>query len=483
MLFTSLEFALFLGGAYGVFLLLPARFRRHWLLVASYVFFGYSSPRAVPVLVGVSLISFWGGRWIERAEAEPRRQLTGLSVLVGVLAAWLTYFKCVPLIVSQLKDFAASAHAGRPELLLLFVPVGVSYYIFQGIGYLVDVYWGKPTAGRLTDFLLFMAFFPKVLMGPIERGEHLLPQIEGLEKSRFDYDRLREGLLLFGWGLFKKLVVAERLAVYVNRIYSSPADEPGLPVVFAAVAFSFQLYSDFSGYTDMALGVGKLFGLELTQNFDRPYTATTIQDFWRRWHLSFSTWIRDYMFLPLRMALRRAGKAGLVAALMITFFVVGVWHGIGWPFAVFGLLQGFYMVVSTLTLSARNDFWERHGQLDRLWLRTCRRVGTFSLVTFSLVFFRADSVPHALSIIANLVPRGNWQAGLQSVLQRGPLLLVAVVVFMELAEHVIRTGERPFARLISRPWWQRWPVYIGLILAILAGSMVATAQRFIYLAF
>lgn len=483
MLFTSLDFALFLAGTYAVFLLVPARFRRHWLLVASYAFYGYSAPRALPVLAGVSLISYWGGWWIARAEARPRRQLIGLLSLVGLLAAWLTYFKFVPLILSQLQRFAASAQTHRPEPLLLFVPIGVSYYIFQSIGYLVDVYWGKPTARRLTDFLLFMAFFPKVMMGPIERGDHLLPQIEGLEKSRFDYDRLREGLLLFGWGLFKKLVVAERLAVFVDRIYGNPANEPGLPVAFAMVAFSFQLYSDFSGYTDMALGVGKLFGLELTQNFDRPFTATSIQDFWRRWHLSFSMWIRDYLFLPLRMGLRRAGKVGLVAALMITFFIVGVWHGIGWPFAVFGLLQGFYMVVSTLTLSARDDFWERHGQLDRLWLRTCRRIGTFSLVTCSLVFFRANSIPRALAIFANLVPRGNWQAGLQSVLQPGPLLLVSIVLFMELGEHFIRTGAAPFARLICRPWWQRWPVYVGLILAILTGSVVATAQRFIYLAF
>jgi D-alanyl-lipoteichoic acid acyltransferase DltB (MBOAT superfamily) len=434
-------------------------------------------------LAGVSLLSYWGGRWIKRTEAHPHRQARGLFALVGLQVAALTYFKFVPLIASQLQAFAASAQAGRPEFFLLFVPAGVSYYTFQSIGYLVDVYWGKPPASNAVDFLLFMAFFPKVMMGPIERGDKILPQIDELRSYRFNYDRLREGLLLFGWGLFKKLVVAERLSAFVNRTYSDPAGASGLQATCAAVAFSFQLYSDFSGYTDMALGVGKLFGLELTRNFDRPYTATTIQDYWRRWHLTFSTWIRDYMFLPLRMSMRSGGKAGLIAALMITFFLVGAWHGIGWTFVVFGLLQGFYMVVSTLTLSARNDFWERHGQLDRFWLLSCRRVATFGLVSFSQVFFRASSIPQALAILRRLRPQESWLAGWQALLQRQQLCLVGAVIVMVLAEHFIHLGDAPFARLFVRPWWQRWPAYAALIMAILAGSAVTTAQRFIYQAF
>ena len=483
MLFNSLNFALFIGVVYALFLLIPGRFKVGWLLVASYAFYGFSSLRACGVLGAVSLLSYWGGGWIARAEEQPRRQLIRLFTLVGGMAAILVYFKFVPLIALLFQQFAAGARAGHPDLLFLFVPVGYSYYLFQSAGYLVDVYWGKPLATSLGRFLLFMNFFPKVMMGPIERGDQLLPQIDKLPDFRFDYDRMREALLLFGWGLFKKLVIAERLGSFVDDIYRSPAESPGLVVAAAMAAFGFQLYSDFSGYTDMALGVGKLFGLELTQNFDRPFMATNIQDFWRRWHISFSKWIGDYLYLPLRMSLRSLGKLGLVIALMIAFFVVGVWHGTGWTFAIFGLLQGVYMAVSTLTLGARNAFFEKRGQLDSFWLTNLRRIATFAMMAFAWVFFRANSVPEAFAILKAFLQPGDWHAAAHTLTEHSQLRLAGLVIFMEIVEHLIRSGTSPFSLLLVRPWWQRWPVYIALILAILVGSVVATAQRFIYLAF
>jgi len=364
------------------------------------------------------------------------------------------------------------------------VPVGISYYIFQGIGYLMDVYWGKPKSDNIGNFMLFMAFFPKVMMGPIERGDRLLPQIEKLGAFRFDYDRFREGCLLFVWGLFKKLVVAERLARFVNNIYRNPGDNPGVPVAVAMICFTFQLYSDFSGYTDMALGLGKIFGLELTQNFNRPFAARSIQDFWRRWHISFSTWIADYIFLPLRMRLRSAGKTGLATALLITFFIVGVWHGFGWGFAVFGVLHGVYMVGSTFTLSGRNAFWEKRNQLDRLWLVISRRLVTFGMVTLSLVFFRATSVPNALTILKNLLPHANFQTELLPLLARSELCIAAaVVLFMEIVENYIYSTPIPFERLLARPVWLRWAAYDLVLICILRGGVFNSAQRFIYMAF
>jgi D-alanyl-lipoteichoic acid acyltransferase DltB (MBOAT superfamily) len=366
------------------------------------------------------------------------------------------------------------------------VPIGYSYYIFQGIGYLIDIYWGKAAADKLPEFLLFMAFFPKVMMGPIERGDGLLPQIKKLGAFRFDYDMFREGCLLFAWGLFKKIVVAERLAVFVNDIYRYPADVPGLPVAAGMVCFAFQLYADFSGYTDMALGLGKMFGLELTQNFNRPFVSTNIQEYWRRWHISFSSWIADYIFLPLRMSFRSAGKAGLAAALLITFFLVGIWHSTGssgGTFAIFGLLQGIYMVGSTLTLPARNAFWEERNQLDRSWLILSRRLITFTMWTLSLVFFRADSVPQAFKVLKNLFVHANLHSGALYLLGHHDLAFAAVMVlFMELVESYIRTPVT-FEKLFARPLWQRWAAYILLLLFILRGGEFTAAQRFIYLAF
>jgi D-alanyl-lipoteichoic acid acyltransferase DltB (MBOAT superfamily) len=278
--------------------------------------------------------------------------------------------------------------------------------------------------------------------------------------------------------------VAERLAMFVNEIYRNPSDTPGLPVGLAMVAFTFQLYSDFSGYTDMALGVGKLFGLELTPNFDRPFAATNIQDFWRRWHMSFSRWIGDYIFLPLRMSWRRGGKLGLLAAIMVTFFLVGVWHGTGWAFAIFGLVQGIYMAGSTFTLAARNKFWETRGQRDKLWLVTSRRVTTFAMVTLSLVFFRANTIPDAFGILKCVFAPMNLQTEWLGYTARASLrLAVVTVAAMETAEYFFRDTAVPFARLLARPLWQRWTVYILVLLGIVVGGVFASAQRFIYNAF
>jgi alginate O-acetyltransferase complex protein AlgI len=483
MLFHSLSFALFLAPVYCVFLLMPGRFKALYLLVVSYLFYGFWSERACVALLLISLVCYWGGHWLRRAEEGSRTQSLRLFALVASMGGLLVYFKFVPLIAQQLHQFASGAEIGNVDFFLLFAPIGFSYFLFQAIGYLVDVCWGGDEARSLKDFLLFMAFFPKVTMGPIERGEGFLPQIEKVALFRFDYDRFREALLLFAWGLFKKLVVAERLALVVNDVYHYPADAPGLPVAVALVCFTFQLYADFSGYTDMALAVGKMFGFELTQNFNFPFSATNIQDFWRRWHISFSTWIGDYIFLPLRMSFRSHGKWGLAAALMITFFVVGIWHGTGWPFVIFGVVQGIYMVDSTLTLPARDAFWEKRHQLGSGWLILSRRLATFGIWTFSLVFFRAGTIPQAFSVLKNLFTRADFHSSLQTLLANHQLLFAAVaVVFMEVGESYIRTPVL-FERLVGRTVWLRWPAYILLLLIILRGGVFTSAQRFIYMAF
>ena len=252
MVFNSLSFAVFLGVVYGGFLLIPVRFKCHFLIAASYAFYSFTSYKACAVLAAISLLCYWGGHWLHAAEGRPRKQLFRLFSIITVLAGVLVYFKSVPFILEHLRAFAAGVKSGQLNLALLFIPVGISYYIFQGIGYLIDVYWGKPKEKNLVAFLLFMCFFPKLMMGPIERGERLLPQIKRLGHFRFDYDRFRQGLLLFCWGLFKKLVVAERLALYVNEVYDRPTEHPGVPVAAAFVFFAFQLFADFSGYTDMA---------------------------------------------------------------------------------------------------------------------------------------------------------------------------------------------------------------------------------------
>jgi D-alanyl-lipoteichoic acid acyltransferase DltB (MBOAT superfamily) len=484
MVFNSLSFALFLGAVYGLFLVIPARFKGYFLTAASYVFYSFTSYQACAVLAAISLLCYWGGYVIRAAEGQPRKQLFRLFSIIAALITVLIYFKFIPFLLDHLDQFTAGLKSGNVILALVFVPVGISYYLFQGIGYLIDVYWGKPKEEKLGDFLLFMSFFPKVMMGPIERGEKLLPQIKQLGNFRFDPDRFQVGLLLFFWGLFKKLVVAERLALYVNDVYRSPAEYSMVPVIGAMICFAFQLYSDFSGYTDMALGVGKLFGLELTQNFNRPFYATHIQDFWRRWHVSFTSWIADYFFTPLRMNLRSFGKPGLVFCLFATFILVGAWHGTGWTFIIFGVIHGSYVTVSTFTLRARDAYWKQRNQLEAFWLVCFRRVVTFGLVVFSLVFFRANTVADALGLLGSLFRRGAACVGLQQGLASSQLMIaVAVIVFMEITEKVIRAGPSPFSALLTRPAWQRWAAYSALLLAILCFGVFTGPKRFIYFAF
>ena len=484
MVFNSLSFALFASAVYCLFLIIPPRLRCGFLLAASYVFYSFVSLTSCAVLAAISLICFFGGKIIHKHESNPRKQLFLLWLLIAILAALLIYFKYFGLVLEQLRHFFTSLKSGRLDFLALVAPIGISFYIFQGIGYLVDVYWGKRKEDNLADFLLFMSFFPKVMLGPIERSDKLLPQIKQLNAFKFNYDQFREALLLFAWGLFKKLVVADRLSLYVNEVYSQPAENSGVRIAVATVFFAFQLLSDFSGYTDMALGLGKLFGIKLTQNFERPYYATNIQDFWRRWHISFTSWIADYVFTPLRMNLRSLGKPGLAICLFATFLLVGAWHGTGWTFIIFGLIHGVYMTVSTFTLRAKDSFWKKQNLLGKFWFTCARQLVTFGLVLFTLVFFRATSVTHALDVLKNLFRHGSFNIGLRHGLD-GPELLIAIAMigFMEITEKLLRSDATPFSRLIARPLWLRWPAYLTLLLAILCFGIFTNPQRFIYFAF
>ncbi len=484
MVFNSLTFALFLGIVYAAFLMAPARQKRVLLLGASYIFYGFSSVKACFILAAVSLICFFGGRAVRRLEGNPVRQRNAILGIIAALILILAYFKYVTFIAQYLSAFFSGMKTGQFNLLFLFIPVGVSYYIFQGIGYLVDVYWGKEVEDDPLDFLLFMSFFPKLMMGPIERGEGLLPQIKKLPAFQFSYDNFRQALLLFAWGLFKKLVVAERLSLYVNEVYGKPGAYSGVTVAIATLFFALQLYSDFSGYTDMALGVGKLFHLDLTQNFDRPYYATNIQDFWRRWLISFSSWIATYVFTPLRMQLRTLGNGGLILCFFITFILVGAWHGTGWPFIVFGILHGIYMTVSHFTLKTRDTFWKKRGQAGKFWLIGSRRLITFTLVCFSLIFFRSPSIVDALILVQNLFKFGPAKIGIRNGLMGFELLIaLATVLFMEIVEMFLRSDRKPFGQLIVQPLWLRWAAYTTLILAILCFGMFINPQKFIYFAF
>jgi alginate O-acetyltransferase complex protein AlgI len=332
----------------------------------------------------------------------------------------------------------------------------------QAISYLADIYMEiqepEPHAGR---FALYMAFFPKLLQGPIERAENLLPQLK--QAYRFDYDNMRSGLLLFAWGLFKKVVIADRLALYVNAVYGDVHAYSGLPLLLATYFYALQIYFDFSGYTDMALGVGRLFNLRLTQNFKSPYLATSVADFWRRWHISFSRWILDYIFKPLQMTWRNwgtKGTAGMAVALLVTFLASGVWHGARWGFVVWGVTHGVYLAVSV--------YWKPHQEklhkalrLEKTWvLRVWQTVITFHLICFSWIFFRAPSLSDALYVVNNLFAGfGNTRGFL---FQHGATELAALLMGLSIifAVRLLWTSGR---EMLDYPGWLRWAGYVALV--------------------
>ncbi len=387
MSFTSLGYLLFLPAVFALFVLAGARVRWLVLLLASFLFYAaWMVPHLPAVLLAVSAATWGIALALQRVEgAGPRRALLAAGI-VGNLLVLLT-----------LRYVAASA--ARPETLL--AALGVSYYVFQAISYLIDVHLERIGAERhFGYFALYMSFFPKLLQGPIERGGELIPQLR--RPYRFDAQALASGGLLFLWGLFKKVVVADRLALFVDPVYGDVQGFGGPSLMLATYFYALQIYCDFSGYTDMALGTARLFGIRLARNFDNPYSALSVRDFWRRWHISLSRWLFDYLFTPLQMRLRRWKSAGTAAALLATFLISGLWHGLGWGFVVWGAIHGVYLAASALLGPLQKQAYRALG-VEKTWvLAVWKRLATFHLVCFAWIFFRAESLSDALHVAGNL---------------------------------------------------------------------------------
>jgi D-alanyl-lipoteichoic acid acyltransferase DltB (MBOAT superfamily) len=364
------------------------------------------------------------------------------------------------------------------------VSIGVSYFVFQGISYLADVYLEldrpEPHPGHLA---LYLAFFPKLLQGPIERRRDLLPQLQ--RPYAFDYEDVRAGLVTFCWGLAKKVVVADRLAVFVDPVFDGVHDHAGVVHLAATYLYAFQIYMDFSGYTDMALGTARLFGVRLTPNFRRPMAATSIADFWRRWHVSFSRWILDYVFAPLQLTWRRLRTHGTALALLVAFLVSGLWHGASWGFVAWGALHGAYLAASTYyrPLQKRLDraLGPRLAPLVRAW----RMFTTFQLVAFSWIFFRAPSLGDAAHVVRSIATSAGSPEGLVRYLRAQSLtelkIAIAAAVLVLAAE--AWAGDRGIAAaVVRRGPVVRWAAYYALVLGVLAlGSF--GSSRFIYFQF
>ena len=489
---TSLLFFLFFALVFLGYLLVPRKLRSLWLLGAGYFLCAAFSGITLAVLLYTTAVSWAAGLLIQRGPPPARRRWLVLGLVLTL--APLLFFKYYAFWTGLAGPlFSLLPEAAAQTLLHLVMPVGISFYSFQLVGYLVDVYRGKQTAEKnLLTYALFASFFPKLIQGPIERSDTLLPQLRSLEEVRiWDTDRLRAGLVTILWGLFQKLVLADRLGVFVNAVFGNLDACGTMELIAAAFAYTLQIYLDFSGYTCMALGFAQLLGIRLLENFNTPYFATSISDFWRRWHISLSSWFRDYLYIPLGGS--RVGKARHLVNLFLTMVVSGIWHGSSWNFVFWGALHGLYQVAAQLTRPARNALQQKlHVDTRPFSYRFGQMLTTFCLVAFAWIFFRAESMGQAVYYLQRLFTRwnpwvlfdGTFYGALTGV--DGPVLWLGLALVLAVDLLRSRTGRSLPDWLLGQNTWFRWAFCLGLVVSVLVfgvyGVDFATSQ-FLYFNF
>jgi D-alanyl-lipoteichoic acid acyltransferase DltB (MBOAT superfamily) len=480
MSFLSLEFAAFLALGALVFQLARGPWRRLVLLLLSYAFYLTWNPRQAVLLLGITAAVYYTARSLEKISSARGRLGFILPAVAGLLLV-LVFFKCAGLFARYFP-----ARRGGDALADIVAPIGLSYYLFKLMGYLLDVYWEKiPVQRNFVSMALYPAFFPQILSGPIQRAGDFFTQLEKIGNPRSE--DIVTGLRRILFGMFKKVVVADHLSAMVDAVHANPAGYSPLELLFGGYCFAFQIYSDFSGVTDIAIGIGLLFGIKGPENFNMPFFARNIQEFWRRWHISLTCWLTDYLFMPLRFSLRRFGTAGLSAAIFVTMVAVGIWHGPRMTYAVFGALNGFYMVVSALTLKKRNDYFQKRPLLARLRAYAGPLL-TFHLMVVALILFRANSLPSAWLYITHIIP-GFQSAGIsalrfdRALLHTRQIALLLAGISYAAMESVNWASRQNVwaARFDSAPWFVRWTAYYVVILIIACSAQ--ETRTFIYAQF
>jgi D-alanyl-lipoteichoic acid acyltransferase DltB (MBOAT superfamily) len=400
VLFNSFEYLVFLPLAVVAYYSVSAQRRWAVLVATGMAFLAFASPWHAAIALGMAAVNFGTGLAIDRWADTPRGARVLFFALLFDVGA-LGYFKYQGFFVQNmnlLAQFGGVAPPLRAHEVLL--PLGISYYCFQLIGYNLEVHWGRqPAEKHFGRFASSILFFPKLIAGPIERPHRFLAELRA--QRPFRVDDLSAGLVLIGWGLFKKCVIADRVALFVDVVYQNPRELTGLPLLVGVFAYVVQVYSDFSGYTDIALGSGRMLGIQLSPNFNQPFSARSVTDFWRRWHISLSSWTNDYIFKPLSTYVSletKWGHAGIVLSILVTFFVLGFWHGPSWNFVLFGLIHGGAVAFELLTKRARGF---AASKLPPRIPDGVSHAATLIFYAFSCVFFRARTVGDALYIISH----------------------------------------------------------------------------------
>ena len=477
MIFSTFQFLLFFVLLYPTLFIVAKPWRSPLLLAASYVFYLWAVPWYITVILAITLIDFVAGIRIEGASSH-RRKRAYLAVSIACNLGLLFAFKYAGFVSHALTDVFA---LGLPVFQVV-LPLGISFHTFQAISYTIEVYRGRVPAERsLLHYALYIAFFPQMVAGPIERPQNLLPQLH--RGPGLTFDGFREGVRLIMWGVFKKVVVADLLAQAVGTVYAAPRQFSGAILLVATFFFAVQIYCDFSGYSDMAIGLARMMGYRLMINFRRPYLARSVAEFWRRWHISLSTWFRDYLYIPLGG--NRVSPARVYANIMIVFVLSGLWHGANRTFVIWGALHGAFVLLGRFTAPARGTIRRQLGvdpesTLSRSW----QILVTFALVTVAWVFFRAATVADAFYIVSHLF---DWTgAPLAQLYSLGlPRFEIAVafgvIAAVATADWLMERQPEHFMRMwSSRPL--RWAVYNACVFGIIFFGVFGRIE-FIYFQF
>lgn len=511
MQFNSIAFMCFFPVVVFLYFLIPKKLKTGWLLLCSYYFYMSWHAEYAILIGGSTIITYISGllmsdsfyQKFERSDKGTRhvgerkttiKKVVMVSCIILNLGI-LVIFKYADFFLESINSVLSVCHLSViPKSFDLLLPVGISFYTFQALGYVIDIYRKDVEAEKnFIRYALFVSFFPQLVAGPIERSKNLLNQIKELESCKlWDFRRITSGAILMVWGFFMKMVIADRISLLVNNVFENYRMFGGTQLLLAAVGFAIQIYCDFGSYSVIAMGAAKIMGFALMENFNTPYFARSIKDFWSRWHISLSTWFKDYLYIPLGG--NRKGTCRKAVNLMVVFMVSGLWHGANWSFVFWGGIHGFYQIVGVIRDSVQCKFQKRLPiKKDCLSWRLLQTAVTFGLTTFAWIFFRSDTLTDAFIFIRRVVTRPNpwllfnggiYQLGLDRIEMNILLFSIGILFMVDLIRYKKRQTLDVF--LFEQNIWFEWMVMIGLIVMIFVFGKYGPAfdaQQFIYFQF
>ena len=475
MLFNTFEFVLFFPAVTALYFLLPHKFRAFLLLAASCFFYAFFKWEYILILVFTIIIDYYAGIWIGNSSGKKKKWALAISLIanIGVLGLFKYYYFI-------LENFNAviwkvGIHDHYDAYWSIVLPIGLSFHTFQAMSYTIEVYKGNQKVERnFIIYALYVMFYPQLVAGPIERPQNVLWQFH--EKHYFNFQKAKSGLRLMLWGMFKKMVIADNISVIVDKIYGDVHHFQGFPLILATCLYAIQIYTDFSGYSDIALGSARVMGFDLMKNFDRPYVSRSISEFWRRWHISLSTWFRDYLYIPLGG--NRAGDFRKYFNLFIVFMASGLWHGTSWNFVIWGALHGVYLIFGQITEKLQNKIFGKSffGRFIHWFITIC-------LVLFAWIFFRSVNFEDTKYIISHLFSNSSHSfSELIKLIGVQQLWLLGVaILILELVQY-IESKNNMGVWLSAKPKWLEWSAYYLILFIILIFGYYDEVQ-FIYFQF